>query len=137
MGIFKKIGIFLIALLMISISTNSFAVPYGFQGITSNSLNDVAIGEAQLSVDVTAVAGNAHQVLFTFTNAGPLASSITDVYFDDGTLLGIASISGSSGVSFSREQARRTFHQAIRLILGLKQQPDFWQILILRSSPME
>jgi len=102
MDISKKMGIFLIALLIISISTNAFAVPYGFQAITSNSLNDVAIGQTQLSVDVTAVAGNAHQVLFTFTNVGPSASSITDVYFDDGTLLGIASISGSSGVSFSQ-----------------------------------
>lgn len=41
------------------------------------------------------------QVSFTFTNAGPSAASITDIYFDDGTLLGIASIANGSGVSFS------------------------------------
>lgn len=40
------------------------------------------------------------QVRFTFTNTS--TSSLADVYFDDGTLLGIASISSSSGVSFSQ-----------------------------------
>jgi hypothetical protein len=40
-------------------------------------------------------------VLFTFNNEGPLASSICDVYFDDGTLLGIASIINGAGVAFS------------------------------------
>jgi hypothetical protein len=32
------------------------------------------------------------QVLFEFSNAGPASSSITDVYFDDGTLLGTAEL---------------------------------------------
>jgi len=41
------------------------------------------------------------QVLFTFSNAGSAAASITDVYFDDGSLLSIASISSSAGVSFT------------------------------------
>jgi hypothetical protein len=45
-------------------------------------------------------------VNFLFTNQGPLASSITDVYFDDGTLLGIAGVTNFSGVDFS--QAIRT-----------------------------
>ena len=31
-------------------------------------------------------------MLFEFFNAGPAHSSITDVYFDDGTLLGIAGL---------------------------------------------
>jgi hypothetical protein len=35
-------------------------------------------------------------------NIGPAASSITGIYFDDGTLLGIASIQSGSGVSFSQ-----------------------------------
>lgn len=43
------------------------------------------------------------QVLFTFTNTGPENSSICDVYFDDGSLFGIASIDNiSPGVLFSR-----------------------------------
>lgn len=66
------------------------AIPYGFSCISFNSASDCATGEAQLSVDVVDLGGG--QVLFDFTNAGPGSSSITDVYFDDGTLLGIAGL---------------------------------------------
>jgi hypothetical protein len=63
-------------------------------------LADGAIGEAQLFVEVVDLGS---QVDFIFTNIGPLASSITDVYFDDGTLLGIASITNTVGlVDFSQ-----------------------------------
>ena len=62
-------------------------------------LNDGAIGEAQLFVEVIDL-GN--QVEFMFTNTGSFASSITDVYFDDGSLLGIASISNGPGVEFEQ-----------------------------------
>ena len=80
-------------------STEARAATYGFQCITNNSLTDAAIGEAQLFVDVTDPGGD--QVLFTFINDGPEASSITDVYFDDGALLGLAAIDNSDpGVSF-------------------------------------
>lgn len=79
--------------------TSARAVTYGFSNISANDVNDAAIGEAQLSVDVTDA--GAGRVLFTFNNSGPEASSITDVYFDDGHLLGISSIESSSGVSFS------------------------------------
>jgi hypothetical protein len=70
---------------------------YSFTNITNNSPIDVS---GQLQVEVTAV--GASQVKFHFTNNVGLASSITDVYFDDGTLLGIASVSGSTGVSFAQ-----------------------------------
>jgi hypothetical protein len=62
-------------------------------------LNDGAIGEAQLFVDLIDLGT---QVEFMFTNTGPLASSITDVYFDDGILLGIVSISNGPGVEFEQ-----------------------------------
>jgi len=70
---------------------------YSFTEITSNSAIDLS---GQLQMEVTAV--GATQVKFRFTNNVGLASSITDVYFDDGTLLGIASIGSSSGVAFSQ-----------------------------------
>jgi len=76
------------------------AVPYYFSCITNNTIAAAEIGEAQLWVDVTDAGESG--VLFTFHNDGPEASSITDVYFDDGHLLGISSITGSDGVSFSR-----------------------------------
>ena len=63
-------------------------------------LIDGATGEAQLFVELI---DQGTQVDFLFTNIGPLASSITDVYFDDGTLLGIASITNTPGlVEFSQ-----------------------------------
>ena len=78
------------------------AVPYGFHAITANSVADVAIAESQLFMEVTDAGSD--QVLFTFLNtAGGLPSSITDVYFDDGALLGIALIDNSDpGVLFSQ-----------------------------------
>lgn len=81
-------------------SAQASAASLSFDCITYNSAANCAIGEAQLSVDVSAV--GASQVLFKFMNAGTAASSITDIYFDDGTLLGIASISQPGGVSFSQ-----------------------------------
>ena len=73
----------------------------GFFNITNNIAGDALIGEQQLFVDISDAGGS--QALFTFRNVGPLASSITDVYFDDGALLGIASIDNSDpGVEFSQ-----------------------------------
>ncbi len=89
----------LVLVFVVFLSTEARANLYGFEAITNNSVADVAIGEAQLSVVVTDPGGD--QVLFTFQNIGPAASSITDIYFDDGPLLGIASIDNSDpGVSF-------------------------------------
>jgi hypothetical protein len=76
---------------------------YTFSCITNNGPGDCAIGEAQLSMEVIDEGGGL--VGFKLTNAVGAASSITDIYFDngnDGTLLGIASIVDSGGgVAFS------------------------------------
>jgi hypothetical protein len=80
------------------------ATTYDFHGITNNIPGDVAIGEAQLHMDVDASGG---EVSFTFTNvadvpANSAASSICDVYFYDGVYLqnpGV--ITSSGGVDFS------------------------------------
>ena len=70
-------------------------------GCISNTIaGDCAIGEGQLTAEVTDAGGG--QVLFSFHNAGPADSSIADVYFDDGSLLSIAIIINSIGVSFSQ-----------------------------------
>jgi hypothetical protein len=76
------------------------ALTLGFGCISNNLAGDCAIGEAQLEVAVAGV--GLTQVSFTFTNSGPAASSITDVYFDDGTLLGIAYITNGPGADFSQ-----------------------------------
>lgn len=82
--------------------TPAAAQVYRFGCISNNNADNCAAGEAQLAVAVSAASGTQTGVRFDFTNVGLLGSSITDVYFDDGTLLGIASISNGSGVSFSQ-----------------------------------
>ncbi|MCI0379422.1 MAG: hypothetical protein L0215_17570 [Gemmataceae bacterium] len=72
---------------------------YGFTNISANSGANAPLVAQQLVVEVIDVGSG--QVAFKFTNAVGIASSITDVYFDDGSLLGIASISSSAGVAFS------------------------------------
>lgn len=80
---------------------------YGFYNITNNNAGDAAIGEAQLTVDVTDNGSN--QVLFEFANAGPEDSSITHVYFDDADprllLNTIASTIEGPGVAFTAGEA--------------------------------
>lgn len=71
-----------------------------FYCVSNNSAVDCAAGVDQLAVEVVDLGSG--QVRFDFTNSGPNASSITDVYFDDGTLLGIASIVNGTGVNFSQ-----------------------------------
>lgn len=68
---------------------------FGFDNITHNDPDDAAIGEAQLFVTVSDF--GAGQVLFAFANIGPFASSITDVYFDNG-INGVGSLSGIAGL---------------------------------------
>lgn len=74
---------------------------FDFYCITNNKPADAAIGEAQLFVDVSDE--YAEKILFTFRNTGPEPSSISEVYFDDGSLLGIASIiNNPPGVVFEQ-----------------------------------
>ena len=77
------------------------AVPLGFSCITGNLAGDCAIGEAQLGVNVTDAGGG--RVSFEFTNSGPDAAVIEQVFFDDGGLGGIDSIINGPGVSFSAD----------------------------------
>jgi hypothetical protein len=84
-----------------SVTPAQGSINLGFYGITNNDSTNTSIGENQLSVTVSEVAGGKAE--FLFSNSGPEASSITDVYFDDGTLLSIASIDDSDpGVAFSQ-----------------------------------
>lgn len=78
------------ALLLGAVMTGpAAAASYGFDCITSTTPANCGIGASQLYVDITDY------------NIGADASSIADVYFDDGTLLGIASVINGAGVSFA------------------------------------
>ena len=81
------------------------ATTLGFDCITNNSGTNCGAGETQLKVEVSDDSG---KLLFTFTNIGLAAMSITDVYFDDGLTALLATpmtITSSGGVSFSQGAA--------------------------------
>lgn len=65
------------------------AVTFPFYAITSNDPCNAAIGEQQLFMDVF---NNGGKAKFRFRNEGPISSSITGIWFDDGSLLGIDTI---------------------------------------------
>jgi hypothetical protein len=76
------------------------AVPISFSCITGNSAANCGTGEAQLVGTVTDAGPG--QVRFTFANTGPVASAISDLYFDDGTLLALSSVENQPGVAFTQ-----------------------------------
>lgn len=82
------------------VTTSASADIFGFTRITGNSNYDVG---NQLSVDVQWLGSSL--VSFRFDNVGPLASSITAIYFDDANdnlLNSLSSIDNSSaGVNFT------------------------------------
>ena len=89
----------LIAIIVLSIPLNpAYAVSYSFVGLTNTSGVNTAAGVSQLSVAVTSFSSS--QVDFTFTNTGSAAMSITDIYFDDGSLLALAAVIDGAGVDF-------------------------------------
>jgi hypothetical protein len=71
---------------------------YTFAACTHNDPVSVATAEDQIVVYV--VDNGDGTVTFHFHNNGPLASSITDIYFDDGSLLAIASVTDGPGTDF-------------------------------------
>jgi hypothetical protein len=79
----------------------SGAVPITFDCITHNNDNNCEIGESQFLLDVT---GSDGSVNFRFSNLGPAASSIADIYFDWSSAtaaLSPGTITNGPGVSFS------------------------------------
>jgi hypothetical protein len=69
----------------------------GFQAITLNNPDNVAAGEAQLSVEI--VAGvQAGTIDFTFYNAAGVSSVITEILFED--LTGLFDFTGVAGTTY-------------------------------------
>jgi len=97
------IGLLIQMILIATPAAAALPLTLGFTNITNNNATDAANGEAQLSVTLTCQDnGGVDQIVFTFNNVGAEAMSITDVYFDDGTLLGIAEVLNGPNVDFSQ-----------------------------------
>ena len=97
----KTVFAMLMVAALFAFPASAGAVSYTFDDITNNNASNAAAGESQLKLDVTSsVSGT--QILFKFTNVGPLASSITDIYFDDNVpRLSYNMFIQSTGVSFT------------------------------------
>jgi len=92
----RKSFLALAGVIIASISLPSVAATVNFGCITNNNAGNCTTGEAQLTVDLTDIGSN--QVNFRFINAsGGSASAITEVYFDDGTLFGLSTVTHSAG----------------------------------------
>jgi hypothetical protein len=120
------LGVLLFVVLTFAAGSANAAVTYGFYNTYPNEdpVNG-DIGEAQFFVTVSETSV-ADQVLFIFENRdiGPAtaSSTICDIYFDDGTLLGIAELRdmddaidgvlGDAGVDFSQWAAAPDFPTA-------------------------
>jgi len=100
----RSIAAAALAVILIAPRAATAGPVYSFNVIpdSGSSAVDAAIGHAQLSVEVNnggTVAGT-NFVNFTFRNAGPAASSITQIYFDDGSLLALGTITEGPGTDF-------------------------------------
>lgn len=78
------------------------ATTLGFSCITNNSASSCAIGQSQLTAELTDLGGG--QVEFMFKNTGPANSSVTQIYFDqpNPTLMtpNASQMTSSTGVNF-------------------------------------
>ena len=76
---------------------------YNFINITNNNAADASAGEGQISVMVSD--HGAGQVSFKFLNEGPADCVITEIYFQDGSILDFASINESlAEVDFKEDE---------------------------------
>lgn len=83
------------------LAAQSFAATtLSFYGITANDTSGMAVTDGEISLMVEIIDIGSNQVRFTFTNDSDIGS-LTDVYFDDGALLGISHVSSSENVSFT------------------------------------
>jgi len=91
--------------LLTAFSTASHASTLNFNCITANDISGASceIARDQMTVVITdATDGTGDKALFTFNNIGAdLEAFISEIYFIDDTLLGIASINNQAGVQFT------------------------------------
>lgn len=86
----KKGFILFVIFSALAVCGSASATTIRFECITDNLPGDAMIGEQQLSVEIHDLGVDG--VLFEFLNVGSDACSITDVYWDDGSLLDIAGL---------------------------------------------
>ena len=93
-------SVFISGIVLIAAPVQAFQ--FNFGNITGNSATNAAAGQSQLFVDVTDADGKdnllSSSVLFKFSNVGSAASSITQIYFDNSSVLKSVGPIADSGV---------------------------------------
>ena len=104
--LFSRIAFLTVLMFVLAAAPAGAAVTYEFYCITNNYPSNAAIGEAQFFVDVTddGSVGEVNYALFTIRNTGSEPSTISEVYFNDGALLGIAEVQNGIGVAFTQDE---------------------------------
>lgn len=94
------------SVVLYTLACGAQASTYNFSCITNNSATDCGTGETQTAMEVVNLGGN--QVEFVFSMQGTHNASIAEIYFYDGTLLGIASINDNpaGGVDYYEQTSR-------------------------------
>lgn len=104
-----RLGAVASAVMVFAASASGVTLRFG--GVSDNDADDTSTGEEQLTIDlfsptVGPVRGSEGSVFvgFLIKNPGPGQSTITSVYFDDGTILGLAQIidDPENGVDFDQ-----------------------------------
>ena len=92
-------------------SSPAQALQFNFNNITHDNAVNKLTGERQLLVDVTDSSGKenlaSNNVLFKFSNVGPFASSITQIYFDNSTVLKSMGTIADSGAGVDFEASTK------------------------------
>ncbi len=87
-------GAFAVALLVcIAPAMQVRAATIGFECITNNLAGDCTIGETQVEVQVSSLSPTA--IRFDIVNVGPQDSVVSEIYFDDGSLLNLPVVDDS------------------------------------------
>jgi len=96
--LYRSLLFSLLAVLAFAPVASSTTVAFD-QCVTDNNAGDCAIAFDQISLDVTS--GGEEQVLFDFANTGSEMLTLARIYFDDGSLMELLSISNGGGVNFT------------------------------------
>jgi hypothetical protein len=99
-----------LALMAVAPSAVVASEQFGFSSIVTNGSGtdaqySVTVYGSQDNTSAYGVTVGAHQALFVFRNTAAAASSISEIYFQDGTLLDIATVKQSAGVNYGSDPA--------------------------------
>jgi len=103
-----RLGVVACATLVFAASASAVTLRFG--GVTNNDETNTKSSEEELTIDLFSpttgpVRGTGEFIGFLIRNPGPSQSTITDIYFDDGTILGLATIvdDPENGVDFDQD----------------------------------